>query len=66
MNFAWSTKFRFYFLEQKKTGEMHDVEYNVAQMKEFRNLKEFAVVYQPWTVGLNVSKKKSFVLIELE
>lgn len=35
--------------------EMHDVEYNVAQMKEFRNLDEFAVVYQPWSVGLNVS-----------
>lgn len=36
-------------------GEMHDVEFNVAQMKEFRNLKEFAVVYQPWTAGLSVS-----------
>lgn len=36
---------------------MHDVEYNVAEMKEFRNLKEFAVVYQPWTVQLNVSSK---------
>lgn len=35
--------------------EMHDVEYNVAQMKEFRNLDEFAAVYQPWSVGLSVS-----------
>lgn len=35
--------------------EMHDVEFNVAQMKEFRNLKEFAVVYQPWPVELSVS-----------
>lgn len=34
--------------------EMHDVEYNVAQMKEFRNLDEFAVVYQPWSVDLSV------------
>lgn len=38
--------------------EMHDVEYNVAQMKEFRNLDEFAVVYQPWPVELNVIFKR--------
>lgn len=36
-------------------AEMHEAEFNVAQMKEFRNLKEFAAVFQPWPVGLNVS-----------
>lgn len=36
-------------------GEMQEVEFSVAQMKEFRNLKEFAVVYQPWTVKMSVS-----------
>lgn len=35
--------------------EMHEVEFSVAQMKEFRNLKEFAAVYQPWPVELSVS-----------
>lgn len=34
--------------------EMHAVESNVAQLKEFRNLKDFAVVYQPWPVNLSV------------
>lgn len=36
-------------------SEVHDAEFSVAEMKEFRNLKEFAVVYQPWPVELNVS-----------
>lgn len=36
-------------------AEMHDAEFIVAQMKEFRNLKEFAVVFQPWPVELSVS-----------
>lgn len=35
-------------------SEIHQAEESVASMKEFRNLKEFAVVFQPWPEGLNV------------
>lgn len=42
-------------LYHRTQTQMHEVEYSVAQMKEFRNLKEFAVVFQPWPTGLNVS-----------
>lgn len=35
--------------------EVHQAEYSVAQMEEFQNLKEFAVVFQPFTTGLSVS-----------
>lgn len=34
--------------------EVHRAEASVAAMKEFRNLKEFAVVFQPWPEGLSV------------
>lgn len=34
--------------------EIHRAENSVALMKEFRGLKEFAVVFQPWPEGLNV------------
>lgn len=35
--------------------EVHQAEYSVAQMEEFQNLEEFAVVFQPFTTGLRVS-----------
>lgn len=34
--------------------EVHEAEYSVAQMKEFQNHREFAVVFQPFTTGLSV------------
>lgn len=45
--------------------EMHMAEYVVSESKEFRNLKEFAVVYQPWPEGLNVSFIKNYLEINL-
>lgn len=37
--------------------EIHRAEESVAAMKEFRNLKEFAVVFQPWPEGLTVKTR---------
>lgn len=42
-----------YFQIQRK---MQIVEKEVANMKEFRGLREFAVVYQPFTTHINVIK----------
>lgn len=36
--------------------KMQDVEEEVGSMKEFRGLKEFAVMYQPFSRRLNVTK----------
>lgn len=33
---------------------MHDAEYEVTLAKEFRNLEEFAAVFQPFPKGLTV------------
>lgn len=34
--------------------EMQKMEEEVVNLKEFRNLNEFAAVFQPWPMGLNV------------
>lgn len=39
----------------KMQQEMHKIDEKVALMKEFSNLDEFAVVFQPWSLGLSVS-----------
>lgn len=42
----------------KMQQEIHQVDKKVASMKEFSNLDEFAVVFQPWSIGLSVSNPK--------
>lgn len=37
--------------------EMHEVEREVADAKEFKNLNEFAAVFQPFPEGLSVSER---------
>lgn len=39
----------------KMQREMHQIDEEVAVMKEFSNLDEFAVVFQPWSLGISVS-----------
>lgn len=45
--------------------DMIDAEEEVGNMKEFQGLREFAVMFQPWSKGLNVNqllfRKKSFL-----
>lgn len=41
---------RYHRIQEK----MQIVEKEVSSLKEFRELQEFAVVYQPFTTGLNV------------
>lgn len=41
--------------------KMQDVEEEVASMKEFRGLKEFAVMFQPFSRRLNVIKAHCYI-----
>lgn len=47
---------RYHLIQQ----EVHRSEQSVAAMKEFRNLKEFAVVFQPWPEQLTVNFRSLF------